>query len=176
MSELEAEDPQQQALSRREGSHPLAQMLELWAYLEDPRARLRPAAILPPADSETQTNGATMSEQAHTPGPWGYTYDGSSTWSIGPAADPQVDRVATIFGTRNNDAICRANARLMAAAPELLAALKALLSIDEVRHVWDAGAIGDGEGWQSSTLSNAIYLGDEAIRKAEHGEGGPIEP
>jgi len=57
----------------------------------------------------------------HTPGPWGYTYDGSSQWSIGPAEDPQGDDcVASIWD--RNDERARANARLIAAAPALLAA------------------------------------------------------
>ena len=32
----------------------------------------------------------------HTPTPWGFTYDGSSTWSIGPEEDPQDRRIATV--------------------------------------------------------------------------------
>ena len=36
---------------------------------------------------------AIMSDK-FTPGPWEFTYDGSSDWSIGPAADPQGRRVA----------------------------------------------------------------------------------
>lgn len=58
----------------------------------------------------------------HTPGPWAYAYDGSSTWSIGEADDPQDKLVASI-GDRD-DARATANARLIAAAPDLLKALE----------------------------------------------------
>jgi hypothetical protein len=61
----------------------------------------------------------------NTPGPWGYTYDGSSDWSIGPADDPQGDgRVAHVWD--KNDERARANVSLIAAAPEMLAMLKRL--------------------------------------------------
>jgi hypothetical protein len=61
---------------------------------------------------------------AHTFGPWGYTYDGSSDWSIGPVADPQAEQVARVWD--KNDERARAKASLIAAAPEMLAMLKRL--------------------------------------------------
>ncbi len=61
---------------------------------------------------------------SHTPGPWGYTYDGSSDWSIGPEPDPQGDCVAGVWD--RNDDRARANVSLIAAAPELLAMLRRL--------------------------------------------------
>lgn len=57
-----------------------------------------------------------------TPAPWGYTYDGSGTYSIGPAADPQGAAIAVIYD--HDDERAKANARLIAAAPEMLAALR----------------------------------------------------
>jgi hypothetical protein len=82
----------------------------------------------------------------HTPGPWGYTYDGSSTWSIGPEADPQDGSVASIFDRKDERA--RANARLIAAAPDLLAALKYLLELggDDDRRIAAEAAIAKAEG------------------------------
>lgn len=65
-----------------------------------------------------------QSKMPHTPGPWGFTYDGSSDWSIGPADDPQARRIASVWD--RDDARAEANVRLIAAAPELLAACKAL--------------------------------------------------
>jgi hypothetical protein len=61
-------------------------------------------------------------EAKYTPGPWGWTYDGSSDYSIGTLADPQGDnRIAHVWD--KNDERARANVNLIAAAPDLLAAL-----------------------------------------------------
>lgn len=65
-----------------------------------------------------------MTETRHTPGPWGYVYDGSSTWSVGPYDDPQVGSVLTVYDRKDDRA--RANARLIAAAPDMLTALRAI--------------------------------------------------
>ena len=62
----------------------------------------------------------------HTPGPWGWTYDGSSTYSVGLEADPQYPQIASIWD--RNDKRGTANARLIAAAPDLLTALKAIVN------------------------------------------------
>jgi hypothetical protein len=58
----------------------------------------------------------------YTPGPWGWTYDGSSTYSVGRAEDPQGFRVACIYDRRDDRGM--ANARLIAAAPDLLEMLQ----------------------------------------------------
>lgn len=58
-----------------------------------------------------------MSEQKHTPGPW-YTDGGA----CGVFHDGGTSRIATIEG--NFTSVRIANARLIAAAPELLEALK----------------------------------------------------
>lgn len=68
-----------------------------------------------------------MSEP-HTPGPWAWTYDGSKDYSIGPAEDPQVDAVAHVYAWQRNDDRAAANCALIAAAPDLLAALESLLA------------------------------------------------
>lgn len=68
----------------------------------------------------------------HTPGPWGWTYDGSSDYSIGEARDPQAYPVAHIWD--RNDERAMANASLIAAAPELLAVAKALDEYQRTYH------------------------------------------
>jgi len=47
-------------------------------------------------------------EPKHTPTPWGYTYDGSSDWSIGPVNDPQSNPVMNVWSKDDDKA--RANA------------------------------------------------------------------
>jgi hypothetical protein len=90
----------------------------------------------------------------HTPGPWEAENESVSAG---------FDMVADVFGatTEQRDA----NARLIAAAPDLLAALKALVGNDSVRYLDDEGP--RGEGWQSNELAAAIAAADAAIAKAE---------
>ena len=54
-------------------------------------------------------------------GPWGWTYDGSSGYSIGRAEDPQAFKVAGVNsrGHEIGTALCK----LIAASPELASAL-----------------------------------------------------
>lgn len=112
----------------------------------------------------------------HTPGPW------ECVWS---EDDGHVIRMSSALGGANGyeshhcieyqhglypddgDQFkeAKANARLIAAAPDLLAALKALLSFHQVRWVQDEGP--DGEGWKSTELTAAFDAADAAIAKAE---------
>lgn len=62
----------------------------------------------------------------HTPGPWSLKDDISLV--VGPSADPAGDPVATIEGHPEE---AFANARLIAAAPDLLAALRALVEYED---------------------------------------------
>lgn len=69
-----------------------------------------------------ETDIMTLEVNEHTPGPWALKID--------PAADAHVttsdhwhDRIAVVFNDSRRD--FKANARLIAAAPELLAALRA---------------------------------------------------
>lgn len=39
---------------------------------------------------------------AATPGPWFYSYDGSSTWTIGQTEDPQAFPIANIWRKTND--------------------------------------------------------------------------
>jgi len=65
----------------------------------------------------------------HTSGPWKAVYDGSSSWSIGGADDPQCEPPYVAIDDRNDDR-ARANAALIAAAPDLLEALENLENDD----------------------------------------------
>ena len=60
----------------------------------------------------------------HTDGPWGWTYDGSSDYSIGPEDDPQVNPVAHVHSRdpQRGAEICD----LLSAAPSMLTLLKAI--------------------------------------------------
>ena len=89
---------------------------------------------------------------AHTPGPWGYVYDGSSIWSVGRDDDPQEARIAAVQKCSKGEygwQEAGANAALIAAAPDLLAALKELkarcIILDECGPLVDA-AIAKAEG------------------------------
>jgi hypothetical protein len=64
-----------------------------------------------------------------TPGPWGCVYDGSSVWSVGEEDDPQGLRIAAVQRRGGLDTWEEAadNGRLIAAAPDLLAALRLIL-------------------------------------------------
>lgn len=71
-----------------------------------------------------------MSDAKHTPGPWNYTLcDGESAWLVGPRNAEGPDYVADAHklthGRRDEDS--EANARLIAAAPELLAACESVI-------------------------------------------------
>lgn len=83
--------------------------------------------------SKNINENAPAVQAGHTPGPWGWVYDGSSSYSIGPAADPQNGSVATVFERKHERA--EGNLNLIAAAPDLLAALKSAIGwIDPDEH------------------------------------------
>lgn len=58
-------------------------------------------------------------------GPWGITYDGSSTWSVGAAHDPQEEQVCSIYdrGTDCFDGKFIATSRNL--WPEIMAVIEA---------------------------------------------------
>lgn len=104
-----------------------------------------------------------MSKHKHTPGPWRAHFydDGSDTFDIvqfdddgyGPALIEAAGMVCA------DDHENQANARLIAAAPQLLEACKALLADAEVRkgaYLWT--------GSEVSTIRSAVMA-------AEEGEG-----
>lgn len=63
----------------------------------------------------------------HALTPWGYCYDGSSDWSIGPSSDPQGEEVCSVWDINDERAI--ANIKFIVLAcnnhDKLLEALKA---------------------------------------------------
>jgi hypothetical protein len=70
----------------------------------------------------------------HTPGPW--EFDGDYVWAEsikGYVADPQTEDILSGEHVAHSKAAAqwRANAKLIAAAPELLAALVAVLEIED---------------------------------------------
>ena len=98
-------------------------------------------------------------EPTHTPGPWRIGDAGNTIF--GPKnGNPSPERVATIHGGKIDQSACdrlltmQANARLIAAAPELLEALK------RVRHAFYV----DGS---SKALRLAFENTKELVAKAE---------
>ncbi len=97
---------------------------------------------------------------SHTPGPWG-TQDGAEVWPMeGPTSFVTLARVtgpwcdSQWYGSVEES---RANGRLIAAAPELLAAL---IACREQLAVWvDTGSLDEAD-------FAAVKMADEAIRKA----------
>ena len=90
-----------------------------------------------------------MTTQTHTPGPWRLGNQPSNViaWRVTDSADRDV---AHVFGS---DLKSKGNARLIAAAPELLAALKRVVAAAE-----------DGDEM------TAIELAEAAIARAEGGQ------
>lgn len=93
-------------------------------------------------------NHETEGKAGHTAVPWGYVYDGSSEWSIGPADDPQSNPVMTIWS--KDDAKAEANAAFVVKAVNayelIIEALNEaekiynndLAGLHVVRMVWEA--------------------------------------
>lgn len=107
---------------------------------------------------------------SHTPGPWS-----ASNWRVCASVDdPEKFRyicdTANNAKTRNNENA--ANARLIAASPDLLAACKALLAVvdgsAEFVIAFDEGAPRDGV---IANLNYAIDLSRVAVAKAEGEKG-----
>jgi hypothetical protein len=90
-----------------------------------------------------------MSGGGHTPGPW--RVDGK--WNVrGP--EPRDSRVA-IVDAMASFAECQANARLIAAAPALLAALQRLLAraeADYISHWEDTIATSEAEAYEDELI------------------------
>lgn len=90
----------------------------------------------------------------HTPGPWTFENDEESLdqWLVRAPSTDNNDIVATVPKTGDSEydnEVVYFNAHLIAAAPELLDALKCILAITDRNHVaWDAAraAIAKAEG------------------------------
>ncbi len=72
-----------------------------------------------------------MKTDNHTPGPWGITLDCMDTF-VSSRDGKTICEVAHSRDFTNPASECVANARLIAAAPDLLEALEGLLSYDRV--------------------------------------------
>lgn len=105
----------------------------------------------------------------HTPGPWTILHDPSThagrirSRFIGPQAysdDPsKAPAIASIWQDGKGADECNANERLIAAAPDLLAALRDL--VDEM------GLTLHVTGWDGSTTLRSLGRARAAIAKAE---------
>lgn len=82
-----------------------------------------------------------MTNTKHTPGPWFVLDVTRHNWRarVAPESNPRLNTAALVFG--HSEDHVTANARLIAAAPELLAALEDLLeyhSEDDDRETYQA--------------------------------------
>lgn len=92
-----------------------------------------------------------MSERKHTPGPWrlsGHSEDSPEKLSVEDGNGYFIAEVD--FGLAQ-----KANARLIAAAPELLEALKELVKANEDHNESVSKVIGELPGWKDSYLDKA---------------------
>lgn len=78
-----------------------------------------------------------MNMSKHTPGNWEAVHRSGSNVQI-ESRDYPAGRLATVYGNATNDHERDANARLIAAAPDLLAALEMLLFLNIEIRVLDA--------------------------------------
>lgn len=94
-------------------------------------------------------------EPAHTPGPWEYRHK----WPAVAALYSHGDVIGHIYrdGAHNNS---KANAQLVAAAPDLYAALREIIFLDVI-----AGSIND-DAWLQDH-SDALAVARAALAKAE---------
>lgn len=109
-----------------------------------------------------------MTEAKHTPGPWHYDWTQKvngviQSYAVGPARRPldEIDHIDTIVEVDNDTNNAEANARLIAAAPELLEALEQSLD-------WTVDFIesGDAGFWDVDKDENVIRM-RSAIAKAK---------
>lgn len=91
----------------------------------------------------------------HTPGPWLVDATGDGINIVQPVSE---DQIAEVFGEQFPDEV-EANAQLIAAAPDLLAALYLALPYVEVQD-------GD-EHYKPGAVANTIKTMQAAIAKAE---------
>ena len=74
----------------------------------------------------------------HTPAPWSFGYgvttEYGEVFGVGVTTKPDWTVVCAVSRPGDVNAIDEANARLIAAAPDLLEALKAMVALDEEHH------------------------------------------
>jgi len=100
-----------------------------------------------------------MSAPKHTPGPWRFSSDGHIVSAS--TGERVCTPHSTLLGGKVSDQIkdLKRNARLIAAAPELLEALKACL------HCFD-----EMTGRKPAFVEDSIAMGNEAVAKVTGGE------
>ena len=87
----------------------------------------------------------------YTPGPWVQARVAGSTFIRGEGT-PHGPKVATVADTDD----VRANARLIAAAPELYEALRALVRVQDAQRI---GPLEKGEAWKAARAALAKVEG-----------------
>lgn len=104
-----------------------------------------------------------MSTQKHTPGPWNVAYYG---YTERPVIKHGSQSIADVRGCELDDTTTHslANARLIAAAPDLLAALKLALPCVEYAEIETASK---GQNEAHDKCLSALEWIREAIAKAE---------
>jgi hypothetical protein len=100
----------------------------------------------------------------HTPGPWALHIDELAVFGAEPDRQQVVDCV--VSSPNLTDAERKANARLIAAAPELLAALHVAVRTIRTWHGMDLGAA-EEPMWQTYQESPEMKVITSAIAKAE---------
>lgn len=85
-----------------------------------------------------------IAKHTHTPGPWTYYMTVSDigcipqvqTVPVGPVGGAYATMICTLSRTGQKSGVGEANARLIAAAPELLAALEDIIKLTEITDFW----------------------------------------
>lgn len=101
-----------------------------------------------------------MSNTSHTPGPW--KHSSFQVWAQGEAGNTFGTMVASLRRAHATDAVVEADANLIAAAPDLLAALQLLQ--DAALPISRGGDVLDEKGF--NTLAHPISVALAAIAKA----------
>ena len=116
------------------------------------------------------TQESKMSNEQHTPGPWKHVRQRATDDShdVMTQTGPQAVCVATCGQQACDDGECAANARLIAAAPELLEALQGLAACDYYPHSADEGCMVETmDGDEGCPVCRALYAAQAAIAKAQ---------
>lgn len=118
------------------------------------------------SEKDGRPTGRAVDAAAHTPGPW--RYNGGSTGCVQRDYEGEFHMVASVYGERGPEGISssselKANARLIAAAPELLVALNELFVFHEFGDVLVTSS-------KIEEISAAVDRARAAISKATGGE------